>query len=83
MSRNVQKNFDHYFTASKKRGSMCKAQNNKMKYVFYINDIVVRVNQPLLVDGYICFQEIQLKSFQIGKISYSKCQRASLLKVEN
>ena len=47
MSRNVHKNFYHYFTASKKRGSMCKAQNNKMKYVFYINDIVhsiVRVN---------------------------------------
>ena len=44
MSRNVHKNFYHYFTASKKRGSMCKAQNNKMKYVFYIKDIVVRVN---------------------------------------
>ena len=40
MSRNVHKNFYHYFTPSKKRGSMCKAQNNKMKYAFYINDIV-------------------------------------------
>ena len=52
MSRNVHKNFYHYFTASKKRGSMCKAQNNKMKYVFYINDIVHSIFHIALISSY-------------------------------